>query len=116
LATLLGALILLGLILYLVAAIRRRRSKAIAAKRASVPKVQPKHSSVSELDDLFRSAPVESSASSNMPSDSATKAARASAAATPQNQSWGLKKPSVVAPSAGHDHSNDKEDREVFEL
>jgi len=104
------------LILYLATAVRRRRKKLITAKRANAPKVQPKHSSVSELDELFRTAPAASTESSNALKESATKAARASAAAAPQNQSWGLKKPSVASPSAGDDRSGDKEDREVFEL
>jgi len=118
LATLLGALILLSLIFYLATALRRRRKKLIAAKRVNASKVQPKHSSGADFDELLSADPGTSPASSNLPKEFAKKPAIASAvaAATPQNHSWVLTKPSVASPSAGHEHSSDEEEREVFEL
>jgi len=118
LATLLGALILLSLVFYLATALRRRRKKLITAKRVNASKVQPKHSSAADFDELLSAGPVTSPASSKLPKEFAKKPAIAPAvaAATPQNHSWVLTKPSVASPSAGHEHSSDEEEREVFEL
>jgi len=117
LAALLGVLILLSLILYLATALLRRRKKLITAKRANAAKVQPKYGSASDFDELFGSSAVTPPASSNIPKESARKPAKASAAAaTPQNQKWVRTKPSVASSSAGHEHSGDEEEREVFEL
>lgn len=118
LATLLGALILLSLIFYLATALRRRRKNLITAKRVKTSKVQPKHSSGADFDELLSAGPVTSPASSKLPKELAKKPAIAPAvaAATPQNHTWVLTKPSVASPSAGHEHSSDEEEREVFEL
>lgn len=118
LATLLGALILLSLVFYLATALRRRRKKLITAKRVNASKVQPKHSSAADFDELLSAGPVTSPGSSKLPKEFAKKPAIAPAvaAATPQNHSRVLTKPSVASPSAGHEHSSDKEEREVFEL
>ena len=122
LATLLGALILLSLILYLATALRRRRKKLIAAKRVESakvqPKVQPKSSADAVFDEFLSSGPVTSPASSNLPKEFVGKPANAPAvvAATPQNQSWVHTKPSVASPSTGHEKNSDEEQREVFEL
>lgn len=102
LATLLGALILLSLILYLVMALRRRRQGAMKVKRASVPKVQPNPSSDADFAEVTRSSPV---------------AAAPSAAAATQNREQVLTRPSITSPSVVHDeHSAEEEEREVFEL
>jgi len=114
-ATLLGALILLSLIFYLATALRRRRKKLITAKRVKTSKVQPKHASGADLDELLSAGSVTSPASSKLPKEFAKPAiAAAVAAATPQDHSWVLTKP--ASPSAGHEHSSDEEEREVFEL
>lgn len=122
LASLLGALILLSLILYLAIALRRRRRKLITAKRVDAskvqPKVQPKPSSDAVFDEFLNADPVTSPASSNMPKESVKNPSNTSAvvAATPQNQSRVLTKPSVIPPSAGLGQSSKEEEREVFEL
>lgn len=60
LATLVGALILLSLIFYLATALRRRRKKLITAKRVNAAKVQPKHSSGADLDEILTKPSVAS--------------------------------------------------------
>jgi len=121
LATVLGALILLSLILYLASAFRRRQ-KLTSAKRVNMPKVQPKvqpnDSSAADFDEPVTAGPVKSRASSSLPNEFVKKPAVTPAAtvATPQNHSWLLTKPSLVSPSAGREHRSDEEEREVFEL
>lgn len=99
LATLLGALILLSLILYLVMGLRRRgkdgtKTKALKALK-SQPKVQPTLSPDAE-------APAVASAASV-------------AASAPRTTSV-LTKPSIGSPTMDHDEHREEEEREVFEL
>jgi hypothetical protein len=116
LATLLGALILLSLILYLGTALRRRQKKLIAAKRANASKVQPKISSDADLDELGSGDSVTSPASSKLSLlEVAKQPGTAPASATPQNHSW-LTKPSAASATAGRERGKDEEEREVFEL
>ncbi len=118
LASLLGALILLSLILYL-ASIFRRRQRMKSARRLKLPKIQPKiqPNDSSDFDELVNAGPSKSRVSSNLPGEFAKKPTMTPAAAvtTPQNHSWMLTKPSVVSPSASREHG-DEEEREVFEL
>jgi hypothetical protein len=108
LATLLGALILLSLILYLVLGLRRRgrdpkakRLKALKAQPKVQPKVQPTHSAEVEM-------------ASEFGKDRAIAAPVATAAA---HHSSELTKPSIASATAGHDESSrEEEEREVFEL
>lgn len=116
LATLLGALILLSLILYLATAIRRRKN-AVQATGAKA-KVRPKYSP-NELDELPGTAanvPVfpKQSATEQPPSAPIT-------AALAQNQPWVLTNPTIVLPTAAAaaehtEHRSGQEEREVFEL
>ena len=116
LATLLGALILLSLVVYLVTAFRRRQTTVVKTKRSKAPKVQPKYSPDAELNEL----PNPAINGKTLPRDTGAQPAssRASAAAAPdQNSSRVLTRPTIVAPVAGHDeHSSEEEEREVFEL
>ena len=115
LATLLGALILLSLIVYLALALRRRQKTVVKTKRAKAPKVQPRYSQDGELNEL-------SSAGSNEQSprrDSAQPAPGrpVAVAASAQDQSRILTRPTMASANAGHDeHSSEEEEREVFEL
>lgn len=109
LATLLGALILLRLILYLAMTLRRRRKDVAKAKRVKAPKVQtkvqPTHSPDADLYEVSDTAPSDPSL------------AASGAAASSQSHGWVLTKPSIVSPTAGPDeYSSEEEDREVFEL
>ena len=105
LATLLGALILLSLILYLAMALGRRRKNAASVKRANVPKVQPRvqpnlqpaDSAHADFDEVTSSSSVTSAAS--------------------QNYAGVLTKPSITSPTALRDEpGGEEEEREVFEL
>jgi hypothetical protein len=121
LATLLGALILLSLILYLAAALSRRRKKLNTSKRVAgskiQPKVQPNLSTDALFDELLNSRPITSPAPNNPPKEFVKPASAAAVvAATPQNRSRVPTKPSVASPSAGHEYSSSEEEREVFEL
>jgi len=116
-ATLLGALILLSLILYLATAFRRRRKNGIQAEGAKT-KVQPKYSPNEELGELPGTR-----ANEELPHQQSTAqhpAALASAAATSAYQPWVLTRPTIVSPTASSDEhaeqSGDQEEREVFEL
>ena len=116
-ATLLGALILLSLILYLATAFRRRRKNGIRAAGAKT-KVQPKYSPNEELGELSGTR-----ANEELPHQQSTAehpAALASAAATSAYQPWVLTRPTIVSPTASSDEhseqSGDQEEREVFEL
>lgn len=127
LATLLGALILLSLILYLAMAFRSRQKTVVKAKRAKAPKVQPKHSPDGELNEL--SSPsvnkpqpeVKSTRSGAVQEQPNTRGKEpevvpAAAAATAPSQ-WVLTKPTIVSPTAGPDeYTSEEEEREVFEL
>jgi hypothetical protein len=99
LATLLGALILLSLILYLVLGLRGRGKEGTKAKRLkalkSQPKVQPTHFPETEAPKVDSSASV---------------------AATAPRHSSVLTKPSIGSPTMDHDEHREEEEREVFEL
>lgn len=99
LATLLGALILLSLILYLVLGLRRRGNDGTKAKRLKAlkaqPKVQPTHLPDAEPPVVASAAPV--------------------AASTPRQPSV-LTKASIGSPTTDHDEHSEEEEREVFEL
>ncbi|HEY8186061.1 MAG TPA: hypothetical protein VIF64_08330 [Pyrinomonadaceae bacterium] len=122
LATLLGALILLSLIVYLAVALLRRPRRWTSAKRGKAfkaqPKVQPKYSLESEFDELLSRGPVTPPASSNLQNELTKKPATAPAVVvtTPPNRSRVLTKPSIASPSASRERSSDDEEREVFEL
>jgi hypothetical protein len=106
LATLLGALILLSLILYLVLGLRRRgkdpkakRLKALKAQPKVQSKVQPKAqptvSPEAEMHEVASAEPF---------------------GATVPHRSSELTKPSIASPSVSHDPIREEEEREVFEL
>jgi hypothetical protein len=145
LATLLGALILLSLILYLAMALRSRQKKVAKEKRAKAPKVQPKYSAAGELKEVSgpslreRAAPhlkddlATSRAGSELVSDRATRPnqvpdqrdirehrpanAPASSAKMSSSDEWVLTRPTIASPTAAHDEQNsEEEEREVFEL
>jgi hypothetical protein len=135
LATLLGALILLSLILYLVFGLRGRGKDVSKAKRKKSLKVQPKvqpnvepnvepsvdpaHFPDAEMNEVAGVAAGVSPRSPDQPSelDKQPGVATSVAATTTSNHSWGLTKPSLVSPSAGHDAPiTEEEEREVFEL
>jgi hypothetical protein len=106
LATLLGALILLSLILYLVLGLRRRgkdpkakRVKALKAQPKVQSKVQPKaQPTVSPEAEMHEGASAEPFG------------------ATVPHRSSELTKPSIASPSVSHDPIREEEEREVFEL
>ncbi|MGH9873914.1 MAG: hypothetical protein ACRD9S_15805 [Pyrinomonadaceae bacterium] len=101
-ATLLGALILLSLFVYLVTAIRRRRQTVSKTKQAKTPKIQPRYSAGAELNELSNSGINE-----QMPREPLTRSSYGGA----------LTRPTIVSPSADHDEQNrEEEEREVFEL
>jgi hypothetical protein len=128
LATLVAALLLLSVILYLVMVYRGRRDKS---RQAGVPKVQPKYSQVDELSESSTSSSDARSMNVNknepaahVPNVTSDKAARPSAAASkptrpasvpavPSADGANWAKPAVVAPV---EYSNEEEEREVFEL
>jgi len=108
LATLIGALILLGLIVYLVIVLRRRRETVGKNRQAKTPKVQPRYSPDSGLEEI---------------SDAWTEVKRPQpdiAAAKPFSRpapAVALTKPTIVSPTVGHDEQiREEEEREVFEL
>jgi hypothetical protein len=118
LATLLGALILLSLILYLATAIRRRKKNAVQAAGAKA-KVQPKYSPNEELNELPGTrANGESPHQQNAVEQPAPLASAATASA--HDQPWVLTRPTIVSPTAApeehSEQSTDQEEREVFEL
>ena len=120
LATLLGALILLSLILYLALALRSRQKKDVKAKRAKAPKVQPKYSADGELQELSSPSPeviLDGASRPNRVQDQREQpTAPAAAAGMSHNHDW-LTSPTIASPDAGHEeHSSEEEDREVFEL
>ena len=108
LATLVGALILLSLIVYLVIVMRRRRETVVKNKQAKTPKVQPRYSPGNELKEI---------------SDAATEAQRpradsgAAKSFSRPAPAVALTRPTIVSPTAGHDEQiGEEEEREVFEL
>jgi hypothetical protein len=106
LATLLGALILLSLIVYALLALRRRRKNTFKARSAKLPKAQPKYSSGEELNEL----PPRPEPSV----DQAPPRAAAHSAAAASGYAGVASKPTNVSSPANQEA--DKEDREVFEL
>jgi hypothetical protein len=115
LATLLGALILLSLIVYLLLAVRRRKETVVKTKRANVPKVQPKHSAAEELKEV---APAAShSVASSTPASSTRASNSRPVAVAPESNPRILTRPTIVAPAVVPDeHNREEEEREVFEL
>ena len=107
LATLLGALILLSLII-LVFVLRRRQESAIKTSQAKTPTVQPPYSPGSELNEIS-----DAGTDAQMPR-------RDSGAAKPFSRpspAVALTRPNIVSPPAGHDEQiKEEEEREVFEL
>lgn len=131
LATLLGALILLSLIVYLALALRGRRKNVPRVKRATIrkvsPKVQPKAESTLQPEESsphvpgeeLSKSPVTAAATSKEPSDFFGESVTAppAAAATSQNDARVLTSPSITSPSVVPDEaSGAEEEREVFEL
>ena len=125
LATLLGALILLSLILYLAMAFRRRKKDAVQAQSAKA-KVQPKYSPDEKLDEL-PSARADQPVAIKETVVAPPPGAQAAAAGATHKQPWVLTKPTIVSPKVDDDeeratsehrsdHSTDQEEREVFEL
>ncbi len=134
LATLLGALILVSLILYLLLAFGKRRPGVAKAKRAKAQKVQPKFSEVNELTES--SAPATVAPTSSVISEPAAQnsvvtpdkpvnripvpqetPSTANAAVASKAGTWGLRKPAVAPVGAGSvEYSSEEEEREVFEL
>ena len=118
LATLLGALILLSLIVYLATAIRRRKKSAVQAAGAKA-KVPPKYSPNEELNELPGTRTNGTLPQQQSGAEPPVVSAFA-AAASAQDQPWVLTRPTIVSPTAPRDEhseqSTDQEEREVFEL
>jgi hypothetical protein len=108
LATLLGALILLSLVVYLVIFMRRRQETAVKNKQAKTPKVQPRYSPGNELKEISE---AETEAQRPRPDSGAAKPFSRPAPAV------ALTRPTIVSPTAGNDEQiREEEEREVFEL
>jgi hypothetical protein len=106
LATLLGVLIFVSMIVYLASAIRRRQASVVKTKQTKVPKVQPKYSPGSELNEL------PSVAVNKQPSSIAS-----AATAPAVEHSW--TGPTILSANAGQGEPSseaEEEEREVFEL
>jgi hypothetical protein len=122
LATLVGALILLSLILYLATAVRRKQMTVVKAKRGKAPKVQPKYSPTSELNELSSAGSNEQlpgrDIASQQPSSMPSGATPPPVANAPSpNVPWVLTRPTIVSSTADRDeHSSEEQEREVFEL
>ena len=108
LATLIGALILLSLVVYLVIFMRRRQETVAKSKQAKTPKVQPRYSPGNELKEI---------------SDAETEAQRprtdieASKPFSRPAPAVSLTRPTIVSPTAGNNEQiREEEEREVFEL
>jgi hypothetical protein len=105
LASLLAALILLSLLVYLILALRGRQKNGYKAKSAKTPKVQPRHSAGEELRPIVRETAA--------PKPAAQSAAAGSNAVTANVST----RPKVVStPASQPEQINEQEDREVFEL
>lgn len=115
LATSVGALILLSLILYLTTAIRRLRKNVVQARGAKA-KVQPKYSLNEKLENLPDAPGSEQLSRQNSAVEQPLSSIPAAAALT-QDHPWKLTKPTIISPTEGAgEHSSDLEEREVFEL
>lgn len=121
LATLLAALILLALIVYLVLVLGRRRKNQAKAKRLNAPKVQPKVLPTSPAEEPSYSPsanaqPREFSGPRPNSSPSAQPGASAGAVAAAPDRGW-IRQPSTNSPTAGPGAaSSEEQEREVFEL
>lgn len=112
LATFLGALILLSLIIYLMLAMRGRRENGYKARSAKTPKVQPTFRAGEELREV--AATNAAVKQSEVPKQTA---ARSAAAASSANTDRVVTKPTRVStPVAQAEQNSEPEDREVFEL
>ena len=139
LATLLGALILLSLILYLLMALRKRRKAIVIAERAGTPEVQPKYSAADHLNELSspslnqQTSPGKNSTPARVGSEVISDRARLgetrgqpdsreqqparAAVAGASTHEWVLTRPTITSPPAAADeYSSEQEDREVIEL
>lgn len=123
LASLLGALILLSLIVYLVMILRRRRENVVKAKRVRAPKVQPKvqssDTSGAELFEVPEASPIGPNgppAANNHSREFVSERPIAAAAASSPSHDWVLTKPSISSPKAGSEAGSEEQEREVFEL
>ncbi len=117
LATLLAALILLSLIVYLVSALKRRQKTKGKTRRATAPKVQPKYSEDAGLNELPKAGIKEPVPQRDTAAEAA--ASRPPTAAPDYERPRILTRPTIVSPSADHEaHSSEEEEeeREVFEL
>ncbi|HUS09756.1 MAG TPA: hypothetical protein VMZ30_04745 [Pyrinomonadaceae bacterium] len=115
LATLVGALILLSLILYLITTIRRRKKNAVQAMAAKA-KVQPKYSLNEKLEELSGASGSEQLSRQNAAVEPPSSSIPAAGALT-QDHPWVLTKPAINSPTANAgQHSSDLEEREVIEL
>ena len=115
LATLVAALILLSLIVYLVSAIRRKQKTDGKSRRAKAPKVQPKYSADQALNELPKSGASEQTPRREAVAEAA--ASRASEATPDYERPRILTQPTIVSPSVGQEEqSSEEEEREVFEL
>jgi hypothetical protein len=107
LATLIGALILLSLVVYLVIFMRRRQETVVKNKQAKTPKVQPRYSPGNELKEI---SDDETAAQRPRPDSGAKPFSRPAPAVA-------LTRPTIVSPTAGNDEQiREEEEREVFEL
>ncbi len=135
LGSLIGALILLSLILYLALFFRKRRQGVARAKLAKAKKVQPKYSQVSDLNESSTSptdVPISSVKSepaaqnsavtpdrpaTRIPSPRETSRAANASAAPHGAGAWGVQNQTVTTEVAAPvDHRSEEEEREVFEL
>lgn len=107
LATLLGALILLSLIIYLISGLRRRSATAVK-NRDVKSKVQPKYSANDSLEELSPKQTEKLSDSERVVANKET-----SVAASEPSRPWTLPKRNTATAAT---EDIDKEDREVFEL
>jgi hypothetical protein len=113
-ATLLGVLILLSLILYLAPVLRKRQNKVVKAKQTKAPKVQPKYSADGGLNELPKPL-VDEQTPREVNKEPASEPAIAPA--TEPSHQWQLTKPTIASPTAVPDeYSSEEEEREVFEL
>jgi hypothetical protein len=106
--TVLGALILLSLIVFLVIIMRRRQETVAKNKQSKTPKVQPRYSPGSELSEISDPGPE---AQRPRPNSVAPKPVSRPAPAIV------LTKPTIISATAGRDEQiREEEEREVFEL
>ncbi|HEY6233231.1 MAG TPA: hypothetical protein VIW64_18345 [Pyrinomonadaceae bacterium] len=124
LATLLGALILLSLLLYLASAFGRRKQDVVQPKTAKT-KVQPKFSPDEKLEELPSARATEPAIEQPPKQENAAAPAEAQAAAAgaTHDQPRILTRPTIVAPKGDSgergavlEKSANQEEREVFEL